>query len=101
MSKIILTMGTSYCGCPSETTEIEYYGTEREFDRDDDISGHLFTKRNVGEMMPGAVTPLTLSTSAKAIDYGMRYMLALAGVYKDANEETPLRLISSISSSAA
>ena len=68
-----------------------------EFDRDDDISGHLFTKRNVGEMMPGAVTPLTLSTSAKAIDYGMRYMLALAGVYKDANEETPLRLISSIS----
>ena len=68
-----------------------------EFDRDDDISGHLFTKRNVGEMMPGAVTPLTLSTSAKAIDYGMRYMLALAGVYKNANEETPLRLISSIS----
>ncbi len=68
-----------------------------EFDRDDDISGHLFTKRNVGEMMPGAVTPLTLSTSAKAIDYGMRYMLALAGVYKSAHEEAPLRLISSIS----
>ena len=68
-----------------------------EFDRDDDISGHLFTKRNVGEMMPGAVTPLTLSTSAKAIDYGMRYMLWLAGVYKSADEEKPLRLISSIS----
>lgn len=68
-----------------------------EFDRDDDISGHLFTKRNVGEMMPGAVTPLTLSTSAKAIDYGMRYMLAKAGVYHSADEETPLRLISSIS----
>ena len=68
-----------------------------EFDREDDIRGHLFTKRNVGEMMPGAVTPLTLSTSAKAIDYGMRYMLSLAGVYKSADEETPLRLISSIS----
>lgn len=68
-----------------------------EFDRDDDIRGHLFTKRNVGEMMPGAVTPLTLSTSAKAIDYGMRYMMALAGVYKNAHEETPLRLISSFS----
>ena len=68
-----------------------------EFDRDDDLSGHLFTKRNVGEMMPGAVTPLTLSTSAKAIDYGMRYMLALAGVYKTPDEERPLRLISSIS----
>lgn len=68
-----------------------------EFDRDDDLSGHLFTKRNVGEMMPGAVTPLTLTTSAKAIDYGMRYMLAKAGVYKSPHDETPLRLISSIS----
>ncbi len=68
-----------------------------EFDREDDLSGHLFTKRNVGEMMPGAVTPLTLSTSAKAIDYGMRYMLALSGVYKSPDEEQPLRLISSIS----
>ena len=68
-----------------------------EFDRDEDLSGHLFTKRNVGEMMPGAVTPLTLSTSAKAIDYGMRYMLAVAGVYKSPDEEGALRLISSIS----
>ena len=68
-----------------------------EFDRDDDVSGHLFTKRNVGEMMPGAVTPLTLSTSAKAIDYGMRYMLWIAGVYKSPDQEKPLRLISSIS----
>ncbi len=68
-----------------------------EFDRDDDLSGHLFTKRNVGEMMPGAVTPLTLSTSAKAIDYGMRYMLWVAGVYDSPYDEKPLRLISSIS----
>lgn len=68
-----------------------------EFDRDEDLSGHLFTKRNVGEMMPGAVTPLTLSTSVEAIDYGMRYMLAKAGVYKSAHSEAPLRLISSIS----
>ena len=68
-----------------------------EFDRDDDLRGHLFTKRNVGEMMPGAVTPLTLSTSAKAIDYGMRYMLYKAGVYRSPYEEKPLRLISSIS----
>ena len=68
-----------------------------EFDRDDDVSCHLFTKRNVGEMMPGAVTPLTLSTSAKAIDYSMRYMLYIAGVYKSPYEEEPLRLISSIS----
>jgi pyruvate,water dikinase len=68
-----------------------------EFDRDDELNGHLFTKRNVGEMMPGAVTPLTLTTSAKAIDYGMRYMLAKAGAYKTPDDEMPLRLISSIS----
>ncbi len=68
-----------------------------EFDRDDDLAGHLFTKRNVGEMMPGAVTPLTLSTSVKAIDYGMRYMRAKAGVCRSPYDETPLRLISSIS----
>ena len=68
-----------------------------EFDRDEDLSGHLFTKRNVGEMMPGAVTPLTLSTSVNAIDYGMRYMLYVAGVYKTPDEEEPLKLISSIS----
>lgn len=68
-----------------------------EFDRDEDLSNHLFTKRNVGEMMPGAVTPLTLSTSTKAIDYGMRYMLAKAGLYKTPYDEKPLRLISSFS----
>lgn len=68
-----------------------------EFDRDEDLSGHLFTKRNVGEMMPGAVTPLTLSTSVKAIDYGMRYMLAKAGLYRSPFEEAPLKLISSFS----
>lgn len=48
-------------------------------------------------MMPGAVTPLTLSTSVKAIDYGIRHFLAMAGVYKSACDQTPLRLISSIS----
>ncbi len=68
-----------------------------EFDRDDDLSGHLFTKRNVGEMMPGAVTPLTLSTSAYAIDYGMRYMYAQSGAYDSIDDIEPLKMISSIS----
>ena len=66
-----------------------------EFDREDDLSNRLFTKRNVGEMMPGAVTPLTLSTSAYAIDYGMRYMLAFSHAYKKIDDVKPLRLISS------
>lgn len=68
-----------------------------EFDRDEDLSTHLFTKRNVGEMMPGAVTPLTLSTSTKAIDYGMRYMLTKAGLFKKPEDEEPLHMISSFS----
>ncbi len=75
----------------SEIIDIE------EFDRDEDLSGHLFTKRNVGEMMPGAVTPLTLSTSVKAIDYGMRYMLYKAGDFKTPYDVAPLKMISSIS----
>ena len=66
-----------------------------EFDRKDDLSKRMFTKRNVGEMMPGAVTPLTLSTSAYSIDYGMRYMLKFAGTYKKIDDVPPLRLISS------
>ncbi|MCR5079310.1 MAG: hypothetical protein K6B65_05290 [Bacilli bacterium] len=75
----------------TETIDLE------EFDRDEDLSGHLFTKRNVGEMMPGAVTPLTLSTSTKAIDYGMRYMLMKAGHYKRVDQVAPLKMISSFS----
>ena len=41
MSKVILTMGSTYCGCPSETIEIDYYGTEREFDRDHEVSTEI------------------------------------------------------------
>lgn len=41
MSKIILTMGTGYLGCPSETVEIDYDGTERDFDRDDEASTEI------------------------------------------------------------
>lgn len=91
----------AFCGGTLYLLQMRPITTEiidiEEFDRDEDLSGHLFTKRNVGEMMPGAVTPLTLSTSVEAIDYGMRYMLAKAGVYKSAHAEAPLRLISSIS----
>ena len=67
----------------------------KEFDRVDDVSNHLFTKRNVGEMMPGAVTPLTLSTSAFAIDYGMRYMMKKSGKTKHIDDTPPLHMISS------
>ena len=38
MSKVNITMGTTYCGCPSEEIEFEYYGTEEEFNADDNVS---------------------------------------------------------------
>ena len=46
----------------------------------------VFTSCNVGEMLPGAITPLSLSTSVRAIDYGLRDMLVTAGVYKNMQE---------------
>ncbi|MDR2083449.1 MAG: hypothetical protein LBP67_00415 [Bacteroidales bacterium] len=47
-----------------------------------DFKGQLTTTCNISEMMPGAVTPLTLSTSVYAIDWGLRKMMVSSGVYK-------------------
>lgn len=43
----------------------------------------VVTNHNVGEMLPGAITPLTISTVVYAIDYGLREMLVKIGMYKD------------------
>ncbi len=51
-----------------------------EFDADVD-SNAVVTNCNIGEMLPGAVTPLSLSTSVRAIDEGLRNMLIRAGAY--------------------
>ena len=53
-----------------------------EFNPRHSLSNHVLTSRNIGEMMPGSVTPLSISTSLLAIDYGMRYMLKRVGVIK-------------------
>ncbi|MFA5480853.1 MAG: PEP/pyruvate-binding domain-containing protein [Bacilli bacterium] len=45
--------------------------------------GDIITNHNVGEMLPGAITPLTISTVVYAIDYGLRKMLTTVGVFKD------------------
>ncbi len=50
---------------------------------------HVVTTCNVGEMMPGAVTPLTLSTSIYSIDYGMRKMFVTAGGAKSMDDVAP------------
>lgn len=53
-----------------------------EFDPNTSLDNHLLTSRNIGEMMPGAVTPLSISTSVLAIDYGIRNMLVQIGSIK-------------------
>jgi len=61
-----------------------------EFNPKHDIKGHAITKFNVGEMLPGAITPLSLSTTIYAIDWGMRKMMHVVGVNKKMQEIPPL-----------
>lgn len=53
-------------------------GDPRELDTPPE-PGHVYTKCNIGEMMPGAVTPLTWSTSVRGIDHGMQRMYVAIG----------------------
>ncbi|MCX6248745.1 MAG: PEP-utilizing enzyme [Bacteroidetes bacterium] len=50
----------------------------------DTVKGHsndTWTLGNIGEMMPGVVTPLTYSVSFHAVDYGMTVWAEAAGAY--------------------
>ena len=58
-----------------------------EFNPAHSLENHLLTSRNIGEMMPGAITPLSISTSVLAIDYGMRNMLKTIGVLKSIDDK--------------
>ena len=53
-----------------------------EFNPKNSLENHLLTTRNIGEMMPGSITPLSISTSLLAIDYGLRNMLHVIGAIK-------------------
>ena len=53
-----------------------------EFNPGHSLENHLLTSRNIGEMMPGSITPLSISTSVLAIDYGMRNMLKTVGAIR-------------------
>lgn len=48
--------------------------------------GHVYTRCNIGEMMPGAFCPLTASVSGHAIDYAMQ-MVQVAGGVQDRYED--------------
>jgi len=60
--------------------------TISEFDCKRDLTNHVVTSCNIGEMLPGAVTPLSLSTSVYGIDWGMRDMFVRIGAYKSMEE---------------
>lgn len=53
--------------------------------KDDDV----VTTCNVGEMLPDAVTPLSISTSVYGIDYGMRKMITHVGGAKSIDDILP------------
>lgn len=63
--------------------------TVDEFDYKRNLEGHVVTNCNISEMMPGAITPLTLSTSAYGLDYGLRKLLIHSGVYSSFEELPP------------
>ncbi len=56
--------------------------TIHELDCTVDLDNNVVTTCNIGEMLPNAVTPLSLSTSVSAIDNGLREMLVIAGAFK-------------------
>jgi len=49
----------------------------------------VITTCNVGEMLPGAVTPLSLSTSVEGIDFGMRKMIWKSGCIRRIEDIPP------------
>jgi pyruvate,water dikinase len=49
-------------------------------------SGDVYTRCNIGEMMPGAVSPLTLSTTGRGIEVGMQRMYIAAGALRDESD---------------
>lgn len=49
MTKVKITMGTTYIGCPSEKIEYEYDGTEKEFDNDHEASTEILNMISNGE----------------------------------------------------
>lgn len=63
--------------------------TINELDCKRDLTDHVVTTCNIGEMMPGVVTPLTLSTSVYGIDWGIRKMLVTVGVYPSMRQIPP------------
>lgn len=50
---------------------------------------HVYTRCNIGEMMPGAFCPLTASVSGHAIDYAMQMVQVAGGVQERYEDHWP------------
>ncbi|WP_082614346.1 PEP/pyruvate-binding domain-containing protein [Mycobacterium sp. Root265] len=50
---------------------------------------HVYTRCNIGEMMPGAFCPLTASVSGHAIDYAMQMVQVAGGVQEHYEDRWP------------
>lgn len=49
-------------------------------------AGDVLTRCNVSEIMPGAITPLTLSTTGRGINHGLNVMMRAAGASAKGND---------------
>lgn len=68
-----------------------------ELDTPFEVEFDTLTNHNVGEMLPGAITPLTISTVVYAIDYGLRKMLTVVRVAKKTEDIEPTMCVSNYS----
>ncbi|MCL2861841.1 MAG: PEP-utilizing enzyme [Firmicutes bacterium] len=67
-----------------------------EFNPKEDLTSHAITRYNISEMLPGAVTPLSLHTTVYSIDWGIRKMLQVAGGNKKMKELPPFGCVFSV-----
>ncbi|HOP57344.1 MAG TPA: PEP/pyruvate-binding domain-containing protein [Bacillota bacterium] len=63
--------------------------TIHELDTVKDYTKRVITTNNISEMMPGAVTPLTLTTSMYGIEWGMRKLLVVSGTFRRMDDIPP------------
>ncbi|MCZ4499705.1 MAG: Phosphoenolpyruvate synthase / pyruvate phosphate dikinase [Marmoricola sp.] len=61
---------------------------------DSNLAGadHVYTRCNIGEMMPGAYAPLTASVTGKAIEYAMQCVQVTAGLQEAYEEDRWLQV---------
>jgi len=67
-----------------------------EFNPKHNLAGHAVTRYNISEMLPNAVTPLSLFTTVYSIDWGIRKTLKIGGANRKMKELNPLSCVFSV-----